>query len=61
MKLKNFTLAKPVGRKERVHKGRKGKGKIEGERKKRGKQERSINVGGKNCEKKLQQMMVKRI
>lgn len=51
MKLKNFTLAKPVGRKERIHKREKGERRLEGEEKKRGKQERSINVGGKNCEK----------
>lgn len=51
MKLKNFTLAKPVGRKERIHKREKGEKRLEVEEKKRGKQERSINVGGKNCEK----------
>lgn len=48
MKLKNFPLVMRVGRKERIHKREKGERRLEGGR---GKQERSINVGGKNCEK----------
>lgn len=35
MKLKNFTLAKPVGRKERIHKRDKGERRLEVEEKKK--------------------------
>lgn len=45
MKLKNFPLVMRVDRKERIRKREKG------ERRWGGGQERSINIGGKNCEK----------